>query len=394
MCFCCCPTRFSILIYMIVITAFAFIYGIVAIANFGSSTQIYKYLIERIEELEPQKSNATSSSYSSSYNYPYYYHLTKSDRNITRTEKKYRRISNTYDPYNPYKKENYELAKAILDTASVASIDSLKAEDLNTKSYNLIKSLKGIENGLGVVLFIFPIIFLAIEIVCTIFTCGNKEYTVVTPTIFNIFNIIKIICITLSTIFIFLSVLYGILLIVALIQYLALVKITDSCARGIIFGIVFGYYGFYYYIVLACAFCAERAKFILVGNSEQPGPDAKFDLNGNQIVRQVVQPQPVQIQPQAIQIQQQPQNLVYPQNNCQNMNFYSQNNPCQTQNQNPLNVNPQNYIQSQTNMNSNDECIVINGITYRKIVDNKANPVSERVPIKQNENNLENKIVQ
>jgi hypothetical protein len=378
---------------MIVISAFAFIYGIVAIANFGSSTKIYKYLIERIEELEPQKSNATSSSYNSEY-YPYYYYLTKSDRNETRTEKKNRRISYTYDPLNPYRKENYELAKAILDTASVSSIDSLRANDLNQNSYGLIKSLKGIENGLGVILFIFPIIFLVIEIVCIIFTCGNKEFTVVTPTVFNVFNIIKIICITLSTIFIFLSVLYGILLIITLIQYLALVKFTDSCARGIIYGIVYGYYGFYYYIVLACAFCAERNKFVLVGTSEQPGPDAKFDLNGNQIVRPVVQLQNVQIQPDQIQIQQQPQNFAYPQNNFQNMNFYSQNNLGQTQNQYPLNANPQNYIQSQTNMNSNDECVVINGITYRKVGDNKTNQVSERVPIKQNENNLENKIVQ
>ena len=188
MCFCCCTTRFAVLIYMIVISALAFIYGIVAISNFGSSTKIYEYLINRIDELEEQKSN--SSYYDDDdYNYNNYYnnyynrhYLSKNNVNQTRSEKNKRRIKSNDPYYNtyvyPYSQKNVELAKAILDTASVSTIDELKPRDLNSHGYGLIKSLKGIENGLGVVLFIFPIIFLVIEVVLTIFSCGNKEFTV------------------------------------------------------------------------------------------------------------------------------------------------------------------------------------------------------------------------
>ena len=407
MCFCCCTTRFAVLIYMIVISALAFIYGIVAISNFGSSTKIYEYLINRIDELEEQKSN--SSYYEDDEYNGYFRHnnfLSKNDVNQTRSEKNKRRI-NYYDSYynsyvyNGYSKKNVELAKAILDTASVSNIDSLKPRDLKSHGYGLIKSLKGIENGLGVVLFIFPIIFLVIEVVLTIFSCGNKEFTVLSPVVFKSVNVILILCITLSTIFIFLSILYGVLLIVCLVQYLALVGFTDSCAFGIIYGIVYGYYGFYYYIVLSCAFCAVRQKFTLVGSSEQPGPDAKFDLNGNPMAPTVIQTVAI---PQAIQVQPQPQQILYPQNNPQNLT-YASNNMFQPQS-NIMNINSRNYIQpqSQTSLNSKDEFITFNGVTYRRVDDNKPNPipnpnlnpnpVNENVEIKQNDPNIENKVVQ
>lgn len=404
MCFCCCTTRFAILIYMIVISALAFIYGIVAISNFGSSTKIYEYLINRIDELEEQKSN--SSYYDDDeYNYGYsngyrWNYLSKNNVNQTRSEKNKRRI-NYYDSYyddyvyTGYSKKNVELAKAILDTASVSKIDSLTPSHLNSHGYGLIKSLKGIENGLGVVLFIFPIIFLVIEVVLTIFSCGNKEFTVLSPVVFKSVNVILILCITLSTIFIFLAILYGILLIVCLVQYLALVVYTDSCALGIIYGIVYGYYGFYYYIVLSCAFCAVRQKFTLVGSSEQPGPDAKFDLNGNQMAQAVIQTVAI---PQTIQVQ--PQQVLYPQNNPQNL-AYPSNNMFQPQNNimnMNMNMNSHNFIKPQASLNSKDEFITFNGVTYRKVDENKPNPnpnpVTENVEIKQNESNIENIVIQ
>ena len=407
MCFCCCTTRFSILIYMIVISSLAFIYGIVAIAKFGSSTEIYKYLIQKIEKLEQQpknytsnsKSNSNSNGYSNPYGYndpyDYGYLLSKDNLNKTRNEKNLRR--NAYNSYNSYNSYNaygidYNTAKLILDSASQTKIDYLTQDTLEMRSYGLIKSLKGIENGIGVVLFIFPLIFLIIEIVLTIFTCGNKEFTVLSPGVYNTFNVIQIISITLSIIFIFLSILYGILLIVTVVEYMALVNILDSCAIGMIFGIVYGYYGFYYYIVLSCAFCAVRQKFTLVGNSEKPGPDAKFDLNGNQIVPGIAQTVTI---PQTIQVQPQPQTILYPQNTQNNtQNFtYSPNNMIQPQNQ-IINMNHHNYVQSQTNLNSLDEFITINGITYRRWDGDKTNPVNEIMTIKTNEPNLENKVVQ
>ena len=76
MCFCCCVTRKSILIYTVVISSFAFIYGIVAVSRFGSSTEIYKALIDKLKQLEEQ----SDSSSNSRNNYPY--PKTKQNRRI------------------------------------------------------------------------------------------------------------------------------------------------------------------------------------------------------------------------------------------------------------------------------------------------------------------------
>lgn len=261
MCFCCCTTRKSILIYLIVVTSFAFIYGIIAISQFGSSTDIYDYLIDKLDRLESSGSPSSSSGNRrlQPYNYP----------------------------------NTYQAAKVILDTASVSKIDSLTYEDINGKSYGMVKSLKRLENGLGVVLFIFPILFLVAEIVFLVFSWGNKEFQIMKTSTYNILYVLKIIAYALAIIFIFLAVLYGCLLIVALAQYISLVTFLDSCARGIIIGIVFGYYCFWYYIILSCGFASERNLFISIGSEEKPGANAQYDVNGNPIVRAILSAQPV-----------------------------------------------------------------------------------------------------
>lgn len=95
---------------------------------------------------------------------------------------------------------------------------SLTYKDLQEKKYDLIKRLKGIENGLGIILFIFPLIFLVAEIVYIIFVCGIKETQVLRITTYTVFNILKIITMTLAIIFILLALLYSILLMLAMIQ--------------------------------------------------------------------------------------------------------------------------------------------------------------------------------
>ena len=70
-----------------------------------------------------------------------------------------------------------------------------------------------------------------------------------------------------------------------LVQYIKLVTIIDSCVIGIIIGMVYGYYGLWYYIILSCAFCNERTLFLKVGCESNPGPDAQYRLNGEQINR-------------------------------------------------------------------------------------------------------------
>ena len=302
MCFCCSNTRKSILIYTVVISSFAFIYGIIAIANFGSSTQIYKALIEKIDELEKQSSSSQSSSSRFS------------------SKKGNRRLDPYTYPYsytNDYYTSKY--AQALVNSITFMNIQNLKKEDLQNRNYGLIKNLKAIECGLGVILFIFPLIFLVVEIVFLIFIRGTKEYQVLPNTTFNILNIIHILCITFSTIFIFLSVLYGILLVVAYIQYIFLVLSVDSCAIGIVIGMVFGYYGFWYYIILSCAFCSIRTKFLNVGCEEKPGAEAQYDINGNiiprnpQIVQQIIIPGQIQGNSQIIPLQQSQQFIPYQQ---------------------------------------------------------------------------------
>ena len=129
-----------------------------------------------------------------------------------------------------------------------------------------------------------PCIFLICEIVFLVFSYGNKEFTPLPITTFKVLNAIKIICLTLSIIFIFLSIIYGVILVFALFQYYTFVPNIDRYVIGIVIGMVFGYYSFWFYITLSCGFCKERALFPLVGTVENPGTGAKFDANGNTIV--------------------------------------------------------------------------------------------------------------
>jgi len=62
MCYCCCTTRKGILIYMMVVSIIAFIYGIVAISYFGSSTEIYKYFKDKLDNLDKSSSSSSSGS--------------------------------------------------------------------------------------------------------------------------------------------------------------------------------------------------------------------------------------------------------------------------------------------------------------------------------------------
>jgi len=282
MCYCCCTTRKGILIYMMVVSIIAFIYGIVAISYFGSSTDIYKYFKDKLDNLDKSSSSSSSS---------------------------------TRHLYTPtYNSQTEKWAKAILDTISKEKIDNI--DSTNSYSTSVIGNLKGIENGLGVVLFIFPIIFLIFEIVFLVFSCGNKEFTPLPETTYKVLYVIKTICQTFSVIFIFLSILYGILLIIALSQYFSIVENTDSCVIGIIVGMVYGYYGFWYYITISVGFSKEKELARLVGTVDNPGTGAKFDVNGNPIVpvvQAVVQP----VQPTTYSNLQQINNGVIPMNQTQ-----------------------------------------------------------------------------
>ena len=285
MCLCCCVTRKSVLIYLIVISVFAFIYGIVAISKFGSSTDIYKTLVEKLKQLEQENQSSTSSSSKSIndfYNDFKDYYNSNSNNNYNN----YKNYYNYDDEYSVLNGNIYnsKVVKTVLDSASYAKIQQLTPNDLAGNSYKLIMSLKDIENGLGTILFIFPIIFLIIEIVFLVTICGTKEFQVLSDSSFQIFSIIRIICLSISITFIFLSLLYSILLISVLSQYLELVEIYDSCGIGVVIGLmIYGFYGLCYYINLARAFYIERILFLKVGSESNPGPDAQYRSNGEPI---------------------------------------------------------------------------------------------------------------
>ena len=233
MCICCCKTRKSLLIYMMVISLIAAIYGIIVLTQFASNTNAYDKFIKRVEYLEDHKD----------------------------TE-----------------------AGDVGDNATIEqAINAMGYDNIKDRSYNFVKSLKGIEMGMGIVLFIFPIIFLIVEIVFFIFVWGDKEYKPLSNTLYKIFNIIKIVCIVLSIIFILLSILYIVFLALALVQFFLIApsfSIHEFFAR-IIIGIAFAIYLIWFYINLSCAFCKERNLFKNVGSIDNPGPNAN-GANGNQ----------------------------------------------------------------------------------------------------------------
>ena len=75
MCLCCCNTRKSILIFAITISTLAFIYGIVALAEFGFNTDIYEYLIKKIDNIEEGGTDSSQLNFPNINlgNYPSYY---------------------------------------------------------------------------------------------------------------------------------------------------------------------------------------------------------------------------------------------------------------------------------------------------------------------------------
>ena len=137
------------------------------------------------------------------------------------------------------------------------------------------KHLKGIEIGMGGIIFIFPIIFFAMSIVFLVFSCGIRQYQVLPPKKYIILNILKILCIVISSILIAVSFIYSILINIAF----------NDIHKDKVLNIFLGYLITVYYIVCVVLLCSERKLFYLVGTSIAPGPYALFDINSQPIIR-------------------------------------------------------------------------------------------------------------
>lgn len=262
---CCCKTRQSINIYLIVSSSLYLIYGIYVIILLPSKTGIYKSFKQELEIIIDGINRHNS------------YH--SSDRNLNMIKP----IKATYLKIN----RNMEEDINDMDYNSYIQLLNISYKDVEKYPHDIILNLKSIE-GIEITSFVFVIIFLIIQIIFLVFSCGIKQYQVLSSNIFNIFKIIKFVCIILSSIFIALSLIYGILLHVSLFQYGDFIQNTDQCDFGITMGILFGYSGVGYYITLLICFIYERKIFLEVGTSENPGPQAQYDINGNKILNNIV----------------------------------------------------------------------------------------------------------
>lgn len=139
---------------------------------------------------------------------------------------------------------------------------------------DLIKDIKAFEYGMGGIIFVFPIIFFGMSIAFLVFTCGDRQFQVLSVKKYIILNTLKIVCIVLSSILIALSLAYAILASIVL----------NGEDKGI-GSIIIAYFCIFYYIFCVCLFNGERKLFNEVGTAETPGPFAMYDLNGQNIVR-------------------------------------------------------------------------------------------------------------
>lgn len=272
MCICCCNSRKSILIYIIIVSVIAFIYGIICVSQFAHNSEIYKSLIKKIKELE--SGSNSNNNYGESNDNSIYGGYRRTDYNNY--------PYNTYNPYSTSSVQN-EIAQAIVDSGSLIKIDSLTKSDI--AECDFIKKLKGIENGLGILLFVFTLIFLIIAIIFLANIRGIRETQILPTETFNTCYNIKMFVNVLAIIFILLGLLYGILVAVALSQYLNIMENADSCARRIVLQMAYGFYCFWYYCILSFGFRKERELFVNVGEENKIGAGAEYDLNGNVIVR-------------------------------------------------------------------------------------------------------------
>ena len=151
-----------------------------------------------------------------------------------------------------------------------------------------------------------------------VFTCGIREYQVLPEKNFIILNILKILCIVISSILIALSFIYSVLINI----------IFHDIHKDKSVNIMLGYFFMLYYILSVSLFSVERKHFYLVGTSTAPGPYALYDLN----YQPIIHAQAVNIVSPSYVVGQVPINQMYPPKS------YIQNIQNISDNQNPQNL--------------------------------------------------------
>lgn len=288
MCFCCCSTRQTINTFLLIITTSIFIYSAIVISKHASNTLLYEAFENKLDSVKLTTARTTSKSKNEDEDNDEY-----DDKNNQYSNR--RRISSNDDELEAYIKLHYaKYVSAAKDINSYYYISNLNYYDLEGKSYNVLKLLGGIETGFGATFIVSLILFYLFIFTFLGFSCGNKEYTLSSESTFNCLTCLKTICITLSILLIFLSLAYSTLLSVAMTQYLQFIENAkvDTFLERLAIGIVFGLYGFYYYITLSCGFCAEKNLYLQLGFEGMPGKFAKYYSDGTPIEIQSHNPAP------------------------------------------------------------------------------------------------------
>ena len=264
MCFSCCTTRQTINTYLLVITISIFLYSLITYFQHASTTLLFNLLENK---LNSQK-------------------IYSNDEYITN-----RRISSTNDDeYDIYISQNYKnYVNSLRDINSYIHISSLTYNDLEDKSYNVLNSLRKIEKGFGITFIIMHIIFLFFIFLFLCFSCGNKEYTLSSETSFNALSRLKSFFLILSILLIMVSLVYSTLLSCALVEYTQFIPNPniDTFIQRIIIGMVYGIYGFFYYIIVFCGFTVEKNLFVQLGYQGNPGKLARYNNDGTPIIRNI-----------------------------------------------------------------------------------------------------------
>ncbi len=269
MCFCCCSTRQTINIILLIITLSILAYSSITFLKHASNTILYEAFENKLESAKPTSSRNPSSENDNS-----------NTNNLS--------DNNNDDELNNYISQKYsKYVDSLKDINSYYYISTLSYYDLEEKKHDVLKALRDIENGFGITFIILHILFLIAIISFLCNSCGDIEYTLSTLSTFNSLMRVKTICIALSILVIFLSLAYSFLLFVALAQYyrfISNVKV-DTLIDNAIIGMSYGIYSIYYYITLSCGLCAEKNIYSQLGYEGNPGKLAKFNKDGSPVRR-------------------------------------------------------------------------------------------------------------
>ena len=142
MCFCCCQTRQTINIILLIITLSIFVYSSITIITHASNTILYETFENRLESV---KHTSTKK------------HSSENDNSKTNNNDDFNRD----EELNNYILQNFrKYVDSPKDINSYYYISTLNYYDLEENKYDVLKELRGIEKGFCITFIVLHILFL------------------------------------------------------------------------------------------------------------------------------------------------------------------------------------------------------------------------------------------